>query len=240
MSNATALDPLLSIQDHDLALDRLRHRRETLVVREELTRARRDAVALDTRLNATRARRDELLREEQRVDEEAQSLQRKASDVESKMYSGEIASPRELQSMQADVEQMKRHQRALEGRELELMEEREPIEHELAEVEREMSALDGEIARLTRERGAAEAEIDTEAAREQAARDELGRAVGPELLGEYERCRTRARGVGIARLVSGTCQGCHLSIPATEIERIKRLPSGTIGHCDNCGCILVP
>ena len=40
------------------------------------------------------------------------------------MYSGSVSSPRELQAMQADVEQLRRHQRNLENRELELMEAR--------------------------------------------------------------------------------------------------------------------
>ena len=50
----------------------------------------------------------------------------------------------------------------------------------------------------------------------------------------------RAQGVGVARLVGGTCQGCHLSIPSTEVERIRKSPEGSVQFCDNCGCILVP
>ena len=63
----------------------------------------------------------------------------------------------------------------------------------------------------------------------------------PTLVVEYERRRARAAaGVGVARLVGKTCQGCHLSIPSTEVARIRRAPEGTISYCDNCGCILVP
>ena len=56
----------------------------------------------------------------------------------------------------------------------------------------------------------------------------------------YEQCREKANGVGAARLVGSTCQGCHLSIPATEVARVKKAPPGTVEHCDNCGTILVP
>ena len=45
---------------------------------------------------------------------------------------------------------------------------------------------------------------------------------------------------GVARLVGSTCQGCHLTIPATEVDRIRRQPAGTLAFCDNCGAILVP
>ena len=41
-------------------------------------------------------------------------------------------------------------------------------------------------------------------------------------------------------LVGNTCQGCHLSVPATEVERIRKGADGPISFCDNCGTILVP
>ncbi|HEX9467363.1 MAG TPA: C4-type zinc ribbon domain-containing protein, partial [Acidimicrobiia bacterium] len=75
---------------------------------------------------------------------------------------------------------------------------------------------------------------------EHAARGAVAAMLDSALVTEYERCRALARGAGAARLVGNTCQGCHLSIPATEVDRIKKTPPGTISHCDNCGCILVP
>ena len=240
MTTPTGLDPLLVLQEHDSALDRLRHRRETLAEREALAAAEWNAAAVAGRRAAARARRDELLREEQRLDDEAQALQAKASDVERKMYSGEISSPRELQAMQADVEQLRRLQRGLENRELELMEEREPLDVTVAELDGESAALADDLDRLRRALVAAEAEIDADEARERAARAETAALIAPALVAEYDRCRTQARGVGVARLIGSTCQGCHLSIPSTEVERIRKAPEGTIAHCDNCGCILVP
>jgi len=44
----------------------------------------------------------------------------------------------------------------------------------------------------------------------------------------------------VARLVGFTCQGCHLSIPATEVDRIRKEGDGALAYCDNCGAILVP
>ena len=52
-----------------------------------------------------------MAREEQKLDDEARSLGEKATAVETKMYSGEISSPTELQAMQADVDQLRKHQR---------------------------------------------------------------------------------------------------------------------------------
>src|SRR5262249_2811135 len=145
------LHALLAIQEHDLALDRLLHRREALPARAALTKVLADSAQLGIQSAARRQTRDDLAREEGRLDDEAQALQQQAAAVEKKMYSGEVSSPRELQAMQADVDQLRRHQRMLEGRELELMEQRDPLDRELSDLEHRAAALDDKIDRVRRE-----------------------------------------------------------------------------------------
>ncbi len=41
-------------------------------------------------------------------------------------------------------------------------------------------------------------------------------------LHDYERRRAQNRGAGAARLVGTTCQACHLTIPSTEAEQVRR------------------
>jgi predicted nucleic acid-binding Zn-ribbon protein len=60
------------------------------------------------------------------------------------------------------------------------------------------------------------------------------------LLADYQRRRAQNRGAGAARLVGTTCGACHLSIPSTEAERIRRAGGAEVAYCDNCGAILVP
>jgi predicted nucleic acid-binding Zn-ribbon protein len=235
-----ALESLLALQERDGALDRLLHRHRSLPERDALSRAETDAAALETRLAATRADRDGVARDEQKLDDEARSLGAKATEVEAKMYSGEISSPRELQAMQADVDQLRKHQRNVENRELELMEVREPLDAALAELEQHRSLLDGELERIRRTLADAEAVIVAEMGEERAARDRIAATVDDGLVNEYERCRAQAHGVGVARLVGTTCQGCHLSIPAIEAEQIKKSAGDPLAYCDNCGAILVP
>ena len=234
------LDTLLELQTRDTAIDRLRHRRDTLPERAALESVRNELSTAGTRLAEATAQRDEVAREEQRFDDEARSLEDKAAEVERRMYSGEVSSPRELQALQADVEQLRRHRRGLEDRELEVMERRESFEPAVAELRTRVSELESEAERLGAALAEVEAEIDEELAGERAARDEIAATVDPGLLEDYERCRERARGIGAARLSGNTCQGCHLSIPSVEAERIRKSPPGTVAHCDNCGCILVP
>jgi predicted nucleic acid-binding Zn-ribbon protein len=234
------LDTLLELQSRDTAVDRLRHRRDTIPERAALDAARGELETIQKHLADATERRDEVAREERRFDDEARSLEEKAAEVERTMYSGEVTSPRELQLLQADVDQLRRHRRSLEDRELEVMERREALDKEVMQLEARARELEAGAARLRSVLSASEAEIDEELSGERAARDELAAAVDAVLLDDYERRRERARGVGAARLNGTTCQGCHLSIPSAEAERIRKSPPGTVAHCDNCGCILVP
>jgi predicted nucleic acid-binding Zn-ribbon protein len=234
------LDALLALQERDGALDRLRHRHQTLPEREALALGEADAAAIDARLATVRAERDDVARDEQRLDDEARSLADKATEVEAKMYSGEISSPRELQAMQSDVESLRRHQHGLENRELELMEKREPLDASVNELDEQRAERAAEIDRTRRTLAEAEAVITAEAKQEHEARDAIAAGIDPALVKEYERCRNQAQGVGVARLVGNTCQGCHLTIPATEVERIKKSAGNPLAFCDNCGAILVP
>jgi len=234
------LDTLLELQTRDTAIDRLRHRRDTLPERAALESVQAEQATVGTGLEDATARREEVVREEQRFDDEAQSLEEKAAGVERRMYSGEVTSPRELQALQADVDQLRRHRRGLEDRELEVMERRESLDAEVGEHRRRAGELEAEAARLGGALAELEGEVDGELGVEQSARDEIAATVAAELLADYEQCRHRARGMGAARLNGNTCQGCHLSIPSVEAERIRRSPAGTVAHCDNCGCILVP
>jgi predicted nucleic acid-binding Zn-ribbon protein len=237
---ASELDALLTLQEHDTALERLLHRHHTLPERDALHDAESAAAVLDARLVTTRAERDKVARQEQQLDDEARSLAVKAKEVESRMYSGEISSPKELQAMQADVEQLRKHQDTIEDRELALMEVREPLDATVADLEQQRAAVGADIDRFAATLGAAEAEIIAEMQAERATRDQVAAGIDAALVKEYDRCRTLAKGAGVARLVGTTCQGCHLSIPAIEAEQIKRTGGQPLAHCDNCGAILVP
>lgn len=238
--SADELERLLVVQEHDLALDRLRHRRDSLPERGALTEVRRrlDGIAHD--LAELGAQRDVVRAEEKRLDDEAEALGARAAEVDQKLYSGTVTSPRELQAMQADIDMLKKHRSDLEDRELEVMEQRESLDTEIGAREQITQAGNAEAERLTGVIAEVEREIDEEAAAEQKARADAAAGIADALLRDYETRRARNRGAGAARLIGATCQACHLSIPSTEAEQIRRAAGATVAYCDNCGAILVP
>jgi len=232
-------DDLLTLQNHDSAADRLRHRRATLPERADLESRREAHGELESQRLEVAERRDVELREERRLDDEVRSLEAKAKAVDTKMYSGTVSSPKELQAMQADIDQLRRHARDLEDEELEVLVRREALDAEVAEREAAQAALVAEMQSLLAAVEAQEREIDAELAVEESARAALAPGIPESTLRLYEQIRAGNRGVGAARLVGMNCQACHLGLPATEVDRIRHLPADTLAQCEHCGAILV-
>jgi len=234
-----AFDDLLTLQNHDSAADRLRHRRATLPERAELEARRAAYDDLERRRAEVTERRDAELREERRLDDEVKNIEAKAKAEDSRMYSGTVSSPRELQAMQADIDQLRRQAREREDEELEVMERREALDAEVAELEAAQAALVSEMDTLLGAIGKQEAEIDAELAVEEDGRAALLPGIPDATLRLYEQVRAGNRGVGAAKLVGMNCQACHLALPATEVDRIRHLPPDALARCEHCGAILV-
>ena len=184
-------------------------------------------------------RRDAELREEHRLDDEVRSLEARAKAVDTKMYSGTVSSPKELQAMQADVEMLQRHAREREDEELEVLVRREALDAEIAEIEAAQAAITAEVEALQADIAGQEREIDAELAVEEAAQAALRPSIPEATLRLYEQVRAGNRGVGAARLLGMNCQACHLALPATEVDRIRHLPADALARCEHCGAILV-
>jgi uncharacterized protein len=230
---------LLAVQEHDTRTDQLNHRIETLPVRSDLAQLEDDVRAVDDQLADAQRRRDELGRSQQRLEDEIASLTERANQAEKQLYSGAVTNPRELQALQDDVASIRRRIGQLEDDELEIMELVEPVDAERTQLTGERERLEAEGARLRAALDEAESELAAQLAAVQAERVAAATEVPDELWPEYDKLRARFGGVGIARLVGSTCQGCHLALPAVEVDRIRKLPLDEPVHCEECGRLLV-
>ena len=234
------LEDLLVVQEHDSAVDRLRHRLDTLPERARLAEITDAVAGLDASMAELGRQRDEVARRQQRHEDELTSLEEKITEVDKRLYSGTVSAPRELQALQADVASLKKHRSDVEDQVLEAMQDREPLDSELSKLADQRAGLDAEAEQLQGAVAGSTATIDAELATELEARAAAAQGIPPDLLSQYERLRGKLAGVGAARLVNGRCSGCHLTLPATELDRLRREPEGAVVLCDQCGRILVP
>jgi len=236
---AEPFDTLIRVQEHDTTLDQLRHRLNTLPERSELAEVERRRSALGEAIAGVEAQVDDLTSRQRLLEEQIAAAARRRHEIEQRMRSGEISASRDLQAMDQEVQHLADRQSRFEEDELVLLEEEEPLDTVLAEHQRAATALDADIDQLTAAVAAAGAEIAVAIAAEETLRAQCAGGLPDELAQRYELLRSRLGGVGAARLVGDRCDGCHLTLPSVEVERIRHLPPDEFATCDQCDRILV-
>jgi predicted nucleic acid-binding Zn-ribbon protein len=235
--DAASLDRLLDLQTEDSAIRRLRERRDRLPEATRLEDVNARVAELTADREIARRQSDEIARDQARIEGEIEIIDSKVGREEQRMYSGSVANPKELSSLQSEVEMLKRQRSQAEDSLLEVMVRRETADATLKHIEDEHRQAEGLAAELTTEVTGLIAEIDSELSSHNAARDEIAPSISAQLLRTYEQIRDSKAGVGVAELVGGTCQGCHTKLPAVELERLER--ERGLQRCDNCRRILV-
>ena len=233
------LQLLLDVQDRDLVADQLRHRRATLPERLALAEQQAAVARVDRELAELREQLTEVQRAQKRLEDEVATLDAKAAAENTKMYSGTVTSPRELQAMQEEIDGLGRRQRALEDDLLDLMEKAEPLSEAIDGLEARREELAAEGDRLTIAIADGEVAIDGELAQVAEVRTGLVDGLPTDLLATYEKLRPRLGGIAVARLEGTQCTGCHLSLPATELDAVRHAKPGQIAYHEECGRILV-
>jgi predicted nucleic acid-binding Zn-ribbon protein len=231
------LDRILELQELDLAGDRLAARRQELESGEDLRAARVRVEGLEERVGETRLALDSVDQEQRRLENEVASLEAKIGAEQRRLFDGSVANPKELESIQHEVEALGRRKTHIEDEVLSQMERREelgtrlePLQSELAEARDRLREIGGDSVKELEEIGRALAERTAE-------RAALLPSIDEELLELYEDLRAQKKGVGAAALEDGVCQGCHQKLSPLELERIKRAEG--IRRCEYCRRILV-
>lgn len=235
----TVFHDLLEVQAHDTTADQLRHRRDTLPEMAQLRACEDELAGLESTLADVGSHAADAARAQRRLEGELAVLETKLSELDAKLYSGAVTVPRELQAMQSEGEVMRQRRATMEDEVLEAMDARETLDGQVADLEARRGALDAEGARLRAAVAEGQAAVDRELAAEVAARAEAAAAIPADIGELYERLRGRLGGIAAAPLVNGRCGGCHLALPATEIDRLRKEPPDTLVRCEQCERILV-
>lgn len=230
-------DRLFTLQEVDTAIDRLRHRKETLEAGGELGAARAEADAAERAWGELRLQIDAMARDQSKLEHEIDSLTQKTAAEEKRLYDGSIANARELESLQHEIENLKKRRSDREDELLALMEVREDLESKASTAE----ARTGELRSAAEAIGGdANRELQTigqDLAERGAERQAIVPDIDPDVLELYEELRAQKKGVGAAALVDGVCQGCHEKLSAMELDRLKHADG--VKRCEYCRRILV-
>lgn len=228
---------LLELQSIDTDIDRLTHRLRNLEEQAELELLTERHRALEAEVGELEAALDEVVLRQRKLDNEIELIGLKIDAEEARLNSGDVGSPRELSSLAAEVESLKRRRLRYEDDDLEVMEERENLDAEVTRRRGDLDSLQAEIAAATQRRDAAGGDVSRELELAKQRRGEWAPRIESELLAYYDDLRESKGGVAAAALQGSMCLGCHMQLPAQEVARVRA--SEGLVRCEDCGRILV-
>ena len=230
---------LLDLQQLDTAIDRLAHRRRTLPELADIERIEGRLGELRDAIVGAETELADADREQRKVENDVDVVRTRMARDQQRLDTGAVSHAKELESLRHELESLAKRQGDLEDLVLEHMERREEIESRLSALRTESDALTADLDAASARRDAAFAKIDADASARREERAVLAGEMPADLLALYEKVRASSGGQGAAALHRGRCEGCHLSLPPTDLARFRAAPEDEVLRCEECRRILV-
>ena len=173
-----------------------------------------------------------------RSENDVEQVEDRMKKDESRLASGQGV-PKELEQLQHELVTLGKRKADLEDGELEIMVKYDGVKVRVDELLNDQVGLKKLELELNVRLENAKTEIEKTLAELVAARQALKPKIDSTLLELYEKVRKSADGIGAALLIGNKCDGCHLSINAIELDRIKGLLADEVIRCEECRRILV-
>jgi len=167
---------------------------------------------------------------------ESQGLSEKIASVQARLYGGQVTNPRELASLQDEVDYLRRRQRRLEDEILETMIQLDEQEGELERQQERLSQATARWETLQASLQAEQAELEAQMRQLQSQRSMVQEMIPSGDLSLYEDLRRRKGGIAVVPLESQSCGGCGVRLPTSMVQQIRQ--AETLHFCPSCGRIL--
>ncbi len=186
------------------------------------------------KLLSAQERLEKLKHEQHSAEWEIEDLEAKLSAAKESLYSGRIKNPKELSSLQHEVEGLNAIHDQMEEKVLGIMEQVELATAELDNLSNKFKALEeewhGEQQRLSAEIEQLKSSLSKLKNERQMALD----SIDAETVDLYNHLK-KQKGLAVARVEQGTCCGCRISLSTAELQRAR---GGSLVKCNSCGRIL--
>ncbi|MEE8442403.1 MAG: C4-type zinc ribbon domain-containing protein [Dehalococcoidia bacterium] len=178
----------------------------------------------------------QLRRQHVRHDQDVQELRQRVQALESRLYSGTVRNPRELDGLQAELTYAKEHAGKGDEELLGLMIELDENEERVAKAQTDLAQLEKDWEE-THATLAGEQKVLAEQLRDSMAkRQQFTVDIASSLMSRYERLRTARQGYAVAKVERGRCVGCRLTLPINELQRARSAKEPVV--CNSCGRML--
>jgi predicted nucleic acid-binding Zn-ribbon protein len=165
---------------------------------------------------------------------EIEDLTSKIKDTEKKLYGGKIFNSKELSSLQQETDELKKRRSTLEDKSLGLMDQLEQTRKAINGSKEELSKM--EIQWQSQQKQFVVELLQLKASQTvlESNRQQITVLLDADTLFTYQELRKR-KGVAVAKVEQGICQGCRITLPNTDLQRAK---GGGVVRCSSCGRII--
>ncbi|QNE21869.1 hypothetical protein F1D05_33095 [Kribbella qitaiheensis] len=230
---------LLDLQDLDLQLDQVAHKRKSLPEHQALAELAAEKSVVDRELVTADTEVSDLRREQKKADSDVDQVRQRKARNQQKLDSGQISSPRDLENLQHEIGSLDRRISNLEDAELEVMERLEAAEVVQTDLQARADAFAGRQTELESIRDGALKELDEQRTAFADKRATVAAELPTDLITTYQKLRERNGGIGAAPLVGKRCMGCRMELAPSDLSAIKVAAPDAVLRCEECGRILV-
>jgi len=214
----------LSIQKEQETLDEISSQ---LGESETLLKARAELLAEQERMAG-------MEKQQRDAEWEIEDLRGSVTQLNDKLYGGKTKNPKELVSLEKEMEIFKAKLRQKEDNLLDLMAEIEAAQDKIRANSERLKKLEVDWRQEQEELAQRQAKVRSQLSELSQKRQAMTSEITPQTLELYDGIRQR-KGQAVVKVSQGRCHGCHLNLSMNEWQRAR---AGDLIQCSSCGRIL--
>jgi uncharacterized protein len=222
---------LTELQRHDARIQELEQMKKAFPAKLEVMNA--DVKRVEQMLERERTQLAETESWRKRQEDEMKSEEERA--LAAKQRSAAVKNAKEYMASERELQATRKSAQERQEEVAKLVLAVETARTSIAQHEADFLALKEHVAGEAKAANEKIAEFDAQIGEERKLRDVAAKRVRPDVLKKYSAIRMR-RGLAMAPVKNGTCQGCNMNIPPQMFNQLQR--GDSIELCGNCNRII--
>jgi uncharacterized protein len=165
-----------------------------------------------------------------------EDLNRRLSAQEQRLYNGTVTNPKELSSLQQEVQRLRAQQSRQEEVTLEVMDAAESLQEVARQKAEALQQAEETWAQESATMVGRRDQLEVRRQETETKRKQLAASIDAALLSRYEALRRTKQGRAISKVEQNSCQWCRVILTPSELQHIRM--SAELQTCSNCGRIL--
>ncbi len=224
---------LFQVQQLDLDLDRLTAEQQAITgAMQGSDRLRTLRTEYDTAQQQWRAGQQTQKEVEWTLEDLSQRLQQQ----ERRLYNGTMSNPKELQTLQQEVQRLRGQKTHQEDVVLEVIETTETLQETVGRKQQALQQGENEWQQELNTLLARNEQLEGKRKELQEKRRRLTGGLNETILQRYESLRRTRQGKAVAKVEQNSCQWCRVILTPSELQHVRI--SAELQTCTNCGRIL--